>query len=118
MGQELQVLNVVTQGGSFAVLCCILWYVGMRLIPKEQQAREDLAATFTATLERLEEKHSRELAQRDATQARMADALTQVVHGLGDVTDRLERVEQRTDEHRPVRVQQPPPGRHPLPPPE
>lgn len=92
---DAQILNWVVQGGSFALVVAVMLYLGRVLIPKTIEAFERQTAKYESMSERQEQRHERELAKRD-------QALERLAGSIDVLASRIERVEARTDEYRPL----------------
>lgn len=92
-GSELQVLNLILQGGSFALVAWAVVYAVRVLVPEVIRTHDKTVKRFDDILERQEERHRDEIVRRDEAISRIAVELAAIAKALADVTDRLERVE-------------------------
>ena len=92
---DASALHLIVQLGSFGLLAWIAVYVVRVIIPRVVAAFEAQATKFEQMHERQELRHTRELEKLDAATEQIADALYRV-------TERLVKLETRTDLHRPV----------------
>ena len=103
---DAQLLNWVVQGGSFALVVCVMIYLGRVLIPRTIEAFERQTAKFDAMVERIEARHAAELDKRDDQFQSLAETvrsgLEKVADDLARVGETVARLEARTDEHRPL----------------
>jgi hypothetical protein len=92
---DASALQLVVQLGSFGLLAYSIVYVIRVVIPRVVEAFERQAVKFEAMHEKQEERHARELDKRDEVSERIAAALDRV-------TDRLTKLEARTDQYHPL----------------
>ena len=85
---DLTILNWIVQGGSFALVVAIFVYLGYVLIPKTLSTFERMTVLFDGILQRTENRHAAELVKRD----------DKIVASLDKVTERLTRLEARSEE--------------------
>lgn len=103
---DLQIVTVVLQAGAFGLLLVASVWIGRYLVPKAFETYENMQARHAASFDEQETRHAAEKLRRDTTFEKLAESMTtlsagmkDIVRALGDVVDRLEDVERRTDEH-------------------
>lgn len=93
-------LNAVLQYGSFGVIVLIILWIGYRVVPDALEMHrttiDKLVGDFRAESKEREDRHDRELARRDA-------GFERVVMSLDKLSERVGDLENRTDEHPPLR---------------
>lgn len=101
---DAQLLNWLVQGGSFALVCAMMVYIGYILVPKTIAAFERQADKFDGLVRRIEDRHGVELTKRDERDERIATAIDRLADSQDRLSERLSRLEAKSDtaEHKPV----------------
>lgn len=104
---DLQIINVILQGGSFAFLVLAGVWIARTLVPRLFKTFDDLQSRHDARYDRQEARHDADKTRRDLafdkisqSVSDVANGLSRVVTALNDVVDRLESLEARTPDSR------------------
>lgn len=99
---DLQVLNIVVQGGSFGVLVLLILWTARTLAPQAISTFKSQGDQFQAALDRQADRHKIDIDRRDAAFDLLVERIGQMGTALGQIADRIDRLE-RSGSHRPFR---------------
>ncbi len=93
---SLQVWNLVAQGGAVGLLVIIMVWVGRYFVPELLKRHDALIVGHADAITKIVTSHEKQMERHYVIAERLATAMERL-------TDRVEALERRTDEHRPLR---------------